>query len=126
MIVILCADPLFSCFFSLQLLYHHVRVYLPTSSTHRQNISGGGHASVSPADFRAQAESVLLPMLAQLHTTVQQTTGVLNPSANPSDQLDIYRPQIVAPVYQARLSTANVAASFISAMIGRIQKQVHG
>ena len=65
-------------------------------------------------------------MLAQINATVQQTSGALNKSDNQSDQLDIYRPQIVAQVYQARLAASNVATSFISAMVARIQKQVHG
>lgn len=67
-------------------------------------------------------------MLAQINTTIQQTTGVAKPQDTAADQLDVYRPQIVAQTYQARLSTSNItaSASFIGAMIARIGKQVYG
>jgi hypothetical protein len=95
-------------------------------------ISSAGHPQLSPADFRAHAEAVLLPLLAQIQQTIASTIAAQRKlgaeEENMEDQLDVYRPQVLIQTYQARLASTNEAssASFITAMVRKINQLVLG
>lgn len=91
-------------------------------------MSAAGLPSLSPGEFRQHAERALLPLLASVSQTVCATAASPK-SPSPSDQqLALYQPQNGVHDYQPRLAAATNAtsASFIDAMISRINKIILG
>lgn len=122
-----------------QLLYHHVRLYLPSISLSSRGSSLAASQLISPAEFRAQAEGTLVPLLQQIMQAItpqqpqQQHAQQFNDQRNnraDEQRLAVYGgggALVLSSATPSLLQSASDNSSvFLTALIQRSLKHITG